>query len=121
MPQADTMQVTKKSKIGIVDSDCLNIRLPALNFVSISPCSLDTRQPQYPNLKCAYQPFLSNSTSVRGLLSQALAMPPFSARLHMDGFVTFEEAEPGTPSSMGLSVSVVALMMECSCLRISFS
>jgi hypothetical protein len=39
----------------------------------------------------------------------------------MDGFVTFEEAEPGTPSSMGLSVSVVALMMECSCLRISFS
>ena len=43
-------------------------------------------------------------------------MQPFTARLDMDGFMTFDEVEPGMPSSLGVNVSVVARMMECWCL-----
>lgn len=34
----------------------------------------------------------------------------------MDGFVTFEEVDSGSASSMGVSVSVVALLIECWCI-----
>jgi hypothetical protein len=34
----------------------------------------------------------------------------------MAGFVTFDEVDRGSPSSMGVSVSVVALLIECWCI-----